>query len=56
MKPASIILNWKQKGNLWNGTVLIFLEEKFRKVSISRQGYDHCFSEAVIEWFLWMLC
>lgn len=22
MKPGSIIFNWRQKGNLWNGTIL----------------------------------
>lgn len=43
MKPGSIILNWRQEGNLRKGTVLNSLEEKVRKVSVSRQGHDHWF-------------
>jgi len=42
MKPGSIILNWRQKGNLWNGTVLNSLDGKFRKVSFSTTVFWGC--------------
>jgi len=39
MQPGFIILNWRQKGNPWNGTIFNFHR---RKNSVSRQGNDHC--------------
>jgi len=43
MKPGSIILDWGQRGNPWNGTIPVLPGKKIEKVSVSGWGHDHCF-------------
>jgi hypothetical protein len=42
-ETGSIVLNWRQKGNPWNGTILsLHGRRKFKQFCVSRQGHDHC--------------
>jgi len=41
MKPGSL-MDWAQRTNPWNGSILILPGKKIEKVSVTGWGHDHC--------------
>jgi hypothetical protein len=54
MKPGSL-MDWGQRANSWNGSILILPGKKLEKVSVTGWGHDHS-SGTMKVWFCWLRC